>query len=60
MNKIEITKNIKTGALIQKDYLYDVPDMTGVHTAYKSIDYNSFLSEEDKKSENWVLYCSIE
>ena len=59
MKKIEITKNSKTGALIQKNYLYDVPNMLGEHDAYRSIHYDNFLSKEDTKSEHWVSYCPI-
>lgn len=57
MKKFEIIQNIKTGALIQKNYLRDVPNMLGEHDAYRSIHYDNFLNKEDKKSENWVSYC---
>ena len=57
MKKIKITKNVRTGALIQMDYLYDVSNMLGEHDVYRSIHYDNFLNKEDKKSEHWVSYC---
>ena len=59
MKKFKVTQNIKTGALIQKDYLFDVPNTLGEHDPYRSIHYDNFLSKEDKNSKNWVSYCPI-